>query len=171
MLELGTVVDRYRIEAVVASGGMATVYRVRHVQLGSEHALKVLDLPNASLKERLLTEGQVQARLNHPNLVRVTDIVPVNDAFGLVMEFVNGPTLEEWIAGLGPWPDDAQRRAERIAECERLFRGILSAVAYVLLPHNSPRFEDLKLRTSETSSNRWRRRWTRREMSCGSHAA
>lgn len=130
MLDLGTVVDRYRIEAVVASGGMATVYRVRHVQLGSEHALKVLDLPNASLKERLLTEGQVQARLNHPNLVRVTDIVPVNDAFGLVMEFVNGPTLEEWIAGLGAWPEDAQRRAERVAECERLFRGILSAVAY-----------------------------------------
>ena len=43
--------------------------------------------------------------------------------------------------------------------------------SYVLLPHNSPRFEDLKLRTSETSSNRWRRRWTRREMSRGSHAA
>ena len=42
---------------------------------------------------------------------------------------------------------------------------------YLLLPHNSPRFEDLKLRTSETSSNRWRRRWTGREMSCGSHAA
>jgi hypothetical protein len=42
---------------------------------------------------------------------------------------------------------------------------------YVLLPHNFHRFEDLKLRTSETSSNHWRRRWTRREKSNGCHAA
>jgi hypothetical protein len=42
---------------------------------------------------------------------------------------------------------------------------------YLLLPHNFHGFEDLKLRTSETSSNHWRRRWTRRERSNGCHAA
>lgn len=130
MLEPGTVVDRYRIEAVVASGGMATVYRVRHIQLGSEHALKVLDLPNPALKERLLKEGQVQARLNHPNLVRVTDVVPVNDGFGLVMEFVNGPTLAQWIDETGALPADPAERLVRVAEAERIFRGILAAVSY-----------------------------------------
>ncbi|MSP56167.1 MAG: serine/threonine protein kinase [Myxococcales bacterium] len=127
MLEPGTVVDRYRIEAVVASGGMATVYRVRHTQLGSVHALKVLDLPSEALKERLMLEGQLQARLNHPNLVRVTDVVPVAGAFGLVMEFVDGPTLDAWIEA-GPKPGETVD--ERIADTERVFRGILSAVSY-----------------------------------------
>ncbi len=127
MLEVGTVVERYRIEAVVASGGMATVYRVRHLQLGSEHALKVLDLPSQALRERLLLEGQLQARLNHPNLVKVTDIIPVNDAFGLVMEFVDGPTLERWIEA-GPGPEESV--ADRIAETERIFRGVMAAVGY-----------------------------------------
>ncbi len=130
MLEPGTVVDRYRIEAVVASGGMATVYRVRHVQLGSEHALKVLDLPNQALKDRLLQEGQVQARLNHPNLVRVTDVVPVGEGFGLVMEFINGPTLEQWIEAAGALPADPAERQARVGETERIFRGILAAVSY-----------------------------------------
>lgn len=106
---------------------MATVYRVRHIQLGSEHALKVLDVPNEALKERLMLEGQLQARLNHPNLVRVTDVVPVAGAFGLVMEFIDGPTLDEWMEA-GPRPGETVE--ERIADTERIFRGILSAVSY-----------------------------------------
>ena len=50
-------------------------------------------------------------------------------------------------------------------------RASMTFLRYVLLPHNFHRFEDLKLRTSETSSNRWRRRWTRSERSDGCDAA
>src|SRR5687767_279485 len=55
-LEPGTTVDRYLVESVLGEGGMAVVYRVRHVQLGSAHALKVLKLPSQAIRERLLTE-------------------------------------------------------------------------------------------------------------------
>ncbi len=96
-LEPGTVVDRYEVERIVGRGGMAVVYRVRHRRLGSVHALKVV-LPRAGDEtERLMVEGQAQARLRHPNLVSATDVLELDPGVGLVMEFVEGPTLLEWM--------------------------------------------------------------------------
>ncbi len=92
--EPGTLVDRYTVEAVLGRGGMAVVYRVRHNQLGTLHALKVLSLAAASVRDRLLQEGKVQAVLRHPNIVAVTDVIEVNGTPGLVMEYVRGPSLE-----------------------------------------------------------------------------
>ncbi|NMO19770.1 serine/threonine protein kinase [Pyxidicoccus fallax] len=75
---------------------MATVYQVRHLGLRSTHALKVLSGDRArqdpDTQERFLREGRIQARLRHPNLVQVTDVVTAPSA-GLVMDFVEGPTL------------------------------------------------------------------------------
>ncbi|MCA9495271.1 MAG: serine/threonine protein kinase, partial [Myxococcales bacterium] len=90
-----TIVDRYRIERLLGRGGMASVYRVRHLELGSLHALKVVDTPNDQMRKRLVQEGRVQARLSHPNVVRVTDVVRVGGRPGLVLEYVAGPTLGE----------------------------------------------------------------------------
>ena len=70
---------------------MAAVYRVRHAQLGTLAALKVLTMPATSIQERLLHEGRVQAALQHPNIVTVSDVVIHNGAPGLVMEYVRGP--------------------------------------------------------------------------------
>ena len=63
----GTRIDRYVIEQLIGRGGMAVVYRVRHAQLGSAHALKVLTLQSDAIQERTstlaflstLTDGQV----------------------------------------------------------------------------------------------------------------
>ncbi len=117
-LPAGHEVCRYRVERVLGRGGMATVYLVRHATLGTLHALKVLDVSSHLVRERLLLEGRVQARLRHPNLVSVTDVLDVHGAPGLLMEFVDGPTLDAWVAGNHP---DLQTASQ-------MFCGILSAM-------------------------------------------
>lgn len=117
-LATGHEVCRYRVERVLGRGGMATVYLVSHSTLGTLHALKVLDISSALVRERLLLEGRVQARLRHPNLVSVTDVLDVHGAPGLLMEFVEGPSLDAWIQGNRP---DLQTASQ-------MFCGILSAM-------------------------------------------
>ncbi|MCA9566574.1 MAG: protein kinase, partial [Myxococcales bacterium] len=94
-LATGATVDRYVVEGVLGEGGMAIVYLCRHVQLGTKHALKLLTMSSRAIKERLVQEGQVQASLRHPNIVAVTDIIVVNGAPGLVMEYIEGPSLDD----------------------------------------------------------------------------
>jgi len=118
VLKAGDIVDRYTVEGEIASGGMAEVYRVRHQQLGSVHALKVLVLRTKDIKRRLLQEGRVQAGLNHPNAIMVTDVVEVEGHPGLVMEYVDGPTLGDWVHLDNP----------SFEEIERVFRAVVSAI-------------------------------------------
>lgn len=118
MLKAGDIVDRYTVEGEIAAGGMAEVYRVRHQQLGSTHALKVLVLRTQDIKRRLLQEGRVQAGLKHPNAIMVTDVVEVEGHPGLVMEYVDGPTLGDWVLVDRPG----------FAEIERVFREVVSAI-------------------------------------------
>ena len=85
-LSAGQVVDRYTVERQLGRGGMAAVYLVHHNTLGTQHALKVLTLYSPTIRERLIQEGRVQARLRHPNVVAVTDVLDVEGAPGLLME-------------------------------------------------------------------------------------
>ncbi len=93
-----TVVDRYVVERSLGTGGMATVYLVRHQRLGTAHALKLLHLPTASIRDRLMQEGRIQGGLHHPNVVNVTDVVDWRGAPGLIMEFVDGPALDGFLS-------------------------------------------------------------------------
>ncbi len=114
----GTVVDGYRVEGELGAGGMARVYLVRHLQLDSLHAMKVLDSRAVAVRDRLIQEGRLQASLRHPNIVAVTDVVTVDECPALVMEYVEGAPL------------DALLRARRltIAEVDALVIGILRGV-------------------------------------------
>ncbi len=99
-LQPGTHLDgRYEVVRLLGQGGMACVYEVRHLGLHSSHALKVLNADLArdpELRGRFLSEGRIQARLRHPNIVQVTEIVTTPVA-GLVMDYVEGPTLGDRI--------------------------------------------------------------------------
>ncbi len=118
-LSAGSLVDgRYTVESLLGKGGMATVYRVRHNQLHSAHALKILDLPAASIRERLLAEGRVQATLQHRNIVAVTDVVTVSGAPGLIMELIEGPSLDELL----------QEHRLTFDQADQLARGIIAGV-------------------------------------------
>jgi formylglycine-generating enzyme required for sulfatase activity len=125
MLEIGASFDRFIIEAHLGAGGMAKVYRARHAMLGTVHALKVL-LPEYSreepLRERFLSEGRIQARLKHPNIVRVTDTVDDGQFAALVMDYIEGITLRQYLRNLREPPAAEQVRG--------LFLQILAGVGH-----------------------------------------
>lgn len=119
-LQPGQTLDRYELSGLLGEGGAARVYRATHAQLGTQHALKVLHLVGAGVRERMLREARVQAQLRHPNLVPVSDVFFVGQQPVIVMDFVDGPNLEGWINTARPDPSQA----------EAVFRGILAGVAY-----------------------------------------
>ena len=98
LLEPGVLLDnRYEVVRKLGEGGMASIYLVRHLGLHSLHALKVPDpriFHSADARHRFTTEGRIQALLRHPHIAQVTDIV-ISPVPGLVMEYVEGGTLEE----------------------------------------------------------------------------
>jgi serine/threonine protein kinase len=120
MLEVGQTFDRYRVVQVLGEGGMAVVYRVEHATLGTQHALKVLTVDKASIRDRLVMEGRVQASLRHPNIVQVHDVLTVGSAPALLMEYIDGPGLDEWLANYRP----------TIPEALSIFRGIVAGVGF-----------------------------------------
>lgn len=99
------VADRYRVIEVLGQGGAAIVYRVEHVSLGRQFALKVLraelsDQP--SLLERFRREAQAIGRLDHPNIVRVSDFGQTPDgALFTVMQLVEGASMQDILRKLG----------------------------------------------------------------------
>jgi CHASE2 domain-containing sensor protein len=119
-LKVGDIVERYRVESLLGEGGTARVYRVRHTTLETVHALKVLTLDHPEIRGRLIVEGKAQAKLSHPNIVPVRDVLDHGGVPALLMDFVPGPSLADRIAEGIPHPD----------EVTRLFGHIVEGVAY-----------------------------------------
>jgi pimeloyl-ACP methyl ester carboxylesterase len=99
----------YTIGAPLGRGGMGTVYRARHEALARDVAIKVLAgafAEDAGSFRRFEQEARLLARLNHPNIATVHDLLDVDGRQYLVMELVEGPTLADMIDTSGlPWPD------------------------------------------------------------------
>ncbi len=88
---------RYRIVSEIGSGGMGTVFRARHVLVGRDVAIKVMSdagTRDATWRERLLREAQTTNLLKHENIVDITDFGDEGGAVYLVMELLEGETLE-----------------------------------------------------------------------------
>jgi serine/threonine protein kinase len=91
-------VGRYRLLAPIAAGGAATVYLGRAQGVGGFSrvvAVKVLHPHLAQEAGEFLEEAKLAARLRHPLIVPVVDVGMLDDAFYLVMEYVDGPSLSE----------------------------------------------------------------------------
>ena len=100
MLEAGAQVEKYEVLEHLGGGGFADVYKARHVHLGTLHALKILKqehVANEQIRLRFLDEARVQAQLVHPNIARVTDIIVSQGVAGLVMEYLEGRSLADFI--------------------------------------------------------------------------
>lgn len=96
--------DRYELLEVLASGGMATVWRARDIRLGRLVALKRPHPASAEsmVHERMEREARAAAGVNHPNLVTMFDTGHDEDGPYLVMELVGGPTLASPGREIGP---------------------------------------------------------------------
>ncbi len=90
---------KYRLDRLIAHGGMGSVYRALHVQLDRAVAIKILRaefLSDPTIRERFNREARAAARLKHPNIVAVYDFgdLPSGSAY-LVMELIEGRSLRE----------------------------------------------------------------------------
>ncbi len=97
-ISIGSVLDgRYRIDAILGAGGMGRVYRAEHTGIGRPVAIKVLhsDLNrNREAAQRFQREAIASGRLDHPNIVNVSDFGVVDDGpCYLVMEVLEGESL------------------------------------------------------------------------------
>ncbi len=117
----GEVFLQFRIDELIGRGGMGEVYRARDLSLNRDVALKVLAAESANgpanddRMARLREEAHTLAALNHPNIATIHGLVEADGVRALVLEFVDGQTLEQRLAdGLMP-VDDAMRYARQIA--------------------------------------------------------
>jgi serine/threonine protein kinase len=98
---LGSVIaDKYRVEELIARGGMGAVYMATHLVSGKKVALKWM-LPALSAvpgaKERFAREACATARIEHPNVIDIYDVGNDRGSVYLVMELLRGETLAEFL--------------------------------------------------------------------------
>ena len=111
---------RYEVEEELGRGGMAKVYRGTDTVLGRPVAVKILApqfTDDPSFVNRFRREAQAAARLNHPNLVSVYDTGSDDGVHFIVMEYVEGRTLADYLAGGGRiMPQRAIEIAEAVSQ-------------------------------------------------------
>src|SRR5688500_1313716 len=91
---------RYKILNPIGGGGMANVYLARDVILEIDVAIKVLRFDYAndeSFIKRFHREAQSAASIDHPNIVSIYDVDEEDEIYYIVMEYVPGQTLKEYI--------------------------------------------------------------------------
>jgi serine/threonine-protein kinase len=111
---------RYRVEEELGRGGMAKVYRGNDTVLSRPVAVKILApqfADDPSFVDRFRREAQAAARLNHPNLVSVYDTGSDDGVHFIVMEYVEGKTLADYLTGGGRiMPQRAIEIAEAVSQ-------------------------------------------------------
>ena len=110
-LRAGEQVGRYRVLFELGRGAMGAVFRAHDPVLGRDVALKTLHVEDARSRQRFAREAQAMARLSHPNVVQVFDVVRAEPSGGrggrcfIAMELVEGQTLEAWLETPRPWTE------------------------------------------------------------------
>ncbi|MCU0447756.1 MAG: serine/threonine protein kinase [Microscillaceae bacterium] len=115
----------YQIKRIIGKGGMGTVYLAVHTRINRQVAIKELHPQfsrEASIRERFRNEAALLANLHHPNIVALHDYIETGEGVYLIMEYVEGIPLDEYIQKVsGPIPE---------AKAQEIFAKILDAFAY-----------------------------------------
>src|SRR5262249_9765341 len=105
---IGKTIGKYRVLGHAGSGGMGTVYRALDATLNREVAIKVLNPertdPNSLTRFR--TEATTLARLNHPAIATIYEMIEHDNDLRTVIDFVLGETLERLIGRVGALPPE-----------------------------------------------------------------
>lgn len=101
--------ERYELRTPLGKGGMGKVWRAYDRILKREVAVKEVNLPPSlgskeadALRARVMREARAAARLSHPGAVTIYDVVEEDERPWIVMQLVNGPTLDEAVKDNGP---------------------------------------------------------------------
>ena len=115
---IGRLLDnRYQLTEKIGSVGMTDVYRAQDVLLDRVVAVKILHSNFSTDNDfvvRFRREAQAAAKLSHPNIVNIYDVGKDNEVYYIVMEYVGGETLKDYIARQGRLSNEA---AVRIGTC------------------------------------------------------
>jgi len=98
---------RYRVVRLLGKGGMGAVYLAMHQHLGRHVALKVIKrslMEEPDAVQRFRREIRAVGQLSHPNIVQAHDADQAGDLHFLVMEYVEGQSLAEYLQAQGPLP-------------------------------------------------------------------
>ncbi len=118
-LSPGTRFGPYKVADEIGAGGMGVVYRATDTNLKRDVAIKVLPESLATDTERLARvqrEAELLASLNHPNIAHIYGLEKADGTTALVMELVDGPTLEDRIKQGALPADEALGFSMQIAE-------------------------------------------------------
>lgn len=117
-------IKQYKLLKTIGKGNFARVMLARHLPTGIEVAIKIIDKTqlNSNSLEKLFREVSIMKLLNHPNIVKLFEVIETEKTLYLVMEYINNGEVFEYLVKNG-------RMKENIAR--QKFKQIVSAVQYL----------------------------------------
>jgi serine/threonine-protein kinase len=121
---INSTIGEYRLVDFLGRGGMGEVYRGVHVKLGRYVAVKILNNPSGdpNMVKRFLHEARIQSNLRHEGIATLYDFLEWYGMPVIIMEFVDGQTLGDYISTRGPFPP---------AEAARIVGFVAETLGYV----------------------------------------
>lgn len=131
--------NRYQLLERIGGGGMAVVYKAKCLLLNRFVAVKILRsefTDDEEFVKRFRVEAQAAASLNHPNIVSIYDVGKQDDTHYIVMEFIDGITLKEYISqrGVLPWNEAVNIGIQICSAIEQAHKNFI--VHRDIKPHN-----------------------------------
>ena len=122
-LQIGERIGEYDIVGFLGAGGMGSVYHGVHTKISRSAAIKVLSdvATNSTFKDRFFNEAKLQSSLHHPNIATLYDFQESGDVLFIVMEYVDGETLDALI----------NRGYFSVEDALTTFESICDAVAFI----------------------------------------
>lgn len=111
MLEIGSLVDgKYKILNKVGQGGMSVVYLAMNEKANKQWAVKEVRKDGVKdfevVKQGLVAETDILKKLNHPNLPSIIDVIDTDDSFIIIMDYIQGNSLNKALAEYGAQPQE-----------------------------------------------------------------